>query len=67
MPYLATALLILLLLIPTAPASAQAPTDVYALGTRNPYRWSFDRHTGDAYIGDVGCCARRLCAAGTRA
>jgi hypothetical protein len=54
MPYLATALLILLLLIPTAPASAQAPTDVYALGMRNPYRWSFDRQTGDAYIGDVG-------------
>ena len=54
MPYLATALLIVLLLIPTAPASAQAPTDVYALGMRNPYRWSFDRQTGDAYIGDVG-------------
>jgi Glucose / Sorbosone dehydrogenase len=27
---------------------------VYALGMRNPYRWSFDRQTGDMYVGDVG-------------
>ena len=54
MPYLAAAFLILLLLVPSAPAAAQAPTDVYALGMRNPYRWSFDRQTGDLYIGDVG-------------
>jgi glucose/arabinose dehydrogenase len=52
MPYLATAILILLLLVPSAPA--QTPTEVYASGLRNPYRWSFDRQTGDAYIGDVG-------------
>jgi glucose/arabinose dehydrogenase len=28
--------------------------EVYAYGLRNPYRWSFDRVTGDMYIGDVG-------------
>jgi hypothetical protein len=27
---------------------------VYVYGLRNPYRWSFDRLTGDMYIGDVG-------------
>jgi glucose/arabinose dehydrogenase len=27
---------------------------VFALGLRNPFRWSFDRATGDAWIGDVG-------------
>ncbi len=27
---------------------------IYCYGLRNPYRWSFDRHTGDIYIGDVG-------------
>jgi hypothetical protein len=28
--------------------------EVWALGLRNPFRFSFDRDTGDAYIGDVG-------------
>jgi glucose/arabinose dehydrogenase len=28
--------------------------EVYVYGMRNPYRWSFDRLTGDAWIGDVG-------------
>ena len=28
--------------------------EVYALGLRNPYRFSFDSKTGDIYIGDVG-------------
>jgi glucose/arabinose dehydrogenase len=27
---------------------------VYAYGLRNPFRWSFDRLTGDMWIGDVG-------------
>jgi glucose/arabinose dehydrogenase len=28
--------------------------EIWALGMRNPYRWSFDRETFDMYIGDVG-------------
>jgi glucose/arabinose dehydrogenase len=28
--------------------------EIYAYGMRNPFRWSFDRLTGDMYIGDVG-------------
>lgn len=28
--------------------------EIWAKGFRNPYRWSFDRATGDLYIGDVG-------------
>lgn len=32
--------------------------EVYAMGLRNPYRWSFDRLTGDMWIGDVGQGAR---------
>ncbi len=54
MQYLAAAFLTLLLLVPAAPAAAQAQPEVYASGMRNPYRWSFDRQTGDLYVGDVG-------------
>ena len=28
--------------------------EIWALGVRNPFRFSFDRLTGDLYIGDVG-------------
>jgi glucose/arabinose dehydrogenase len=28
--------------------------EIWALGVRNPFRFSFDRLTGDMYIGDVG-------------
>jgi len=31
---------------------------VWARGLRNPFRWSFDRKTGDLVIGDVGQSAR---------
>jgi glucose/arabinose dehydrogenase len=37
------------------PFVGSAPRDeLWALGLRNPYRWSFDRDTGDLWIGDVG-------------
>ena len=33
----------------------ETPLDeIWAFGFRNPYRWSFDRQTGDIWIGDVG-------------
>lgn len=31
---------------------------IYALGLRNPFRWSFDRANGNIWIGDVGQGAR---------
>jgi glucose/arabinose dehydrogenase len=53
-------------LAPAAHAQYQVPADnpfvstpgargeVYVYGMRNPFRWSFDRLTGDMWIGDVG-------------
>lgn len=32
--------------------------ELWNIGLRNPWRWSFDRLTGDLYIGDVGQGAR---------
>ncbi len=38
----------------TNPVLEGRRTEVWALGLRNPWRFSFDRGTGDLYIGDVG-------------
>lgn len=35
-------------------AGGGGEASVWALGLRNPWRWSFDRSTGDLWIGDVG-------------
>ncbi len=35
-----------------------ARPEIYVLGMRNPFRWSFDRQTGDMLIGDVGGSAK---------
>jgi glucose/arabinose dehydrogenase len=36
------------------PANNPFGNEIWALGLRNPWRFSFDRVTGDLYIGDVG-------------
>jgi glucose/arabinose dehydrogenase len=38
----------------TIPAGNPFNNEVFALGLRNPFRWSFDRQTNDIWIGDVG-------------
>jgi glucose/arabinose dehydrogenase len=38
---------------PFKPESGAA-TEIWAYGLRNPWKFSFDRQTGDLYIGDVG-------------
>ncbi|MCE7067361.1 PQQ-dependent sugar dehydrogenase [Dyadobacter sp. CY326] len=40
------------------PAGNPYGNPVYALGLRNPFRWSFDRLTNDIWLGDVGQGAR---------
>ncbi len=35
-------------------ASGSGAPEVWIYGVRNPWRWSFDRATGDMWIGDVG-------------
>jgi len=42
----------------TNPANNPFGNEVFALGLRNPFRASFDRGTGDLFIGDVGQSAR---------
>lgn len=38
----------------TIPAGNPYSNEIYDLGLRNPYRWSFDRLSNDMWIGDVG-------------
>lgn len=39
---------------PSNPFVGQGRGEIWARGLRNPWRFSFDRLTGDLYIGDVG-------------
>src|SRR5688572_12004733 len=39
---------------PWASTTDGVADQIYHIGLRNPWRWSFDRLTGDMWIGDVG-------------
>jgi glucose/arabinose dehydrogenase len=39
---------------PDNPFKGKGKAEIWAYGLRNPWRFSFDRLTGDLYIGDVG-------------
>ena len=39
---------------PFAFNTSQGRPEIWAVGMRNPWRWSFDKITGDLWIGDVG-------------
>lgn len=39
---------------PAAARSSGECPEIYAWGLRNPWRWSFDRDTGELWLGDVG-------------
>jgi uncharacterized repeat protein (TIGR03806 family) len=41
-------------LCPAAGRSSGECPEIHAWGFRNPWRWSFDRETGDLWVGDVG-------------
>ena len=38
----------------TIPPDNPYANEIYSVGLRNPFRWSFDRETYDMWIGDVG-------------
>src|SRR4029450_1954051 len=40
--------------VPAGNPFGPAAAEVWSLGLRNPYRFSFDRLTGDLVVGDVG-------------